>query len=86
MQPSNIFFSKLIKLEGRLREFNFRKIPKLENSFHIDVTDDYGRRIMFRMVEEENVCDYNVPVESLPRWLSTAVPHLSTAIKEAGAA
>lgn len=82
MQATNIFFSRLIKLEGRLREFNFRKIPSVENSFHIDVTDDRGRRIMFRMQDGESVTDWNVPIESLPHWIHYATPHLTTAIRE----
>ena len=84
MQATNIFFSKLIKLEGRLREFNFRKISGLQNIFHVDVTDDRGRRIMFRMAEQEGVSDWNVPVDSLPNWLSDASPYLNTAIREEG--
>ena len=46
----NIQFTKLVKAEGRLREFNFRKQNKLEDSvFTVDVSDDRGNRIIFSM-------------------------------------
>jgi hypothetical protein len=46
----NIQFTKLLKAEGRLREFNFRKVnAPQETLFTIDVCDDRGNRIMFRM-------------------------------------
>ena len=35
MQITNIYFSKIIKLENRLREFNFRKLPNTNNNFHV---------------------------------------------------
>jgi len=38
---------------------------------------------MFRMAEQEGVSDWNVPVDSLPHWLSNATPYLNDAIKEA---
>lgn len=81
MKSSNIFFSRLIKLDGRLREFNFRKIPALQDCFHVDVTDDWGRRIMFR-IEGQECSQYNMPADSLPHWLADATPHLHSAVRE----
>lgn len=81
MQATNIFFSKLIKLEGRLREFNFRKIPQTENSFHVDVTDDRGQRIMFQMKKSETG-EWQAPVDLLPNWINSAQTQLSLAINE----
>lgn len=82
MQATNIFFTKLIKLDGRLREFNFRKASPSQNSFHVDVTDERGRRIMFRVTSEDSVSDWNVPTDSLPHWLQYAEPQICSAIKE----
>ena len=51
----NIQFTKLIKAEGRLREFNFRKVNGLlEELFTVDVSDDRGNRIMFKMQKQGN--------------------------------
>ena len=40
----NIHFTRLIKAAGRLREFNFRKLP--DHLFHVDVSDERGNRII----------------------------------------
>lgn len=65
----NIQFTKLIKAEGRLREFNFRK-ANLDGQmlFGIDVTDDRGNRIIFRMHKEENTWKIE-PQQLLPVWI-----------------
>jgi len=83
MKATNIFFSKLIKLDGRLREFNFRKASSVQNSFHVDVTDDRGHRIMFYM-QKDGEGEWNTQLSALPNWLHVATPFLSTAIKEEG--
>jgi hypothetical protein len=81
MKATNIFFSKLIKLDGRLREFNFRKATTSQNSFHVDVTDDRGHRIMFYM-QKDGDGEWNTQLSTLPNWLHYATPFLNTAIKE----
>lgn len=41
MVLKNVQFSKLIKAEGRLREFNFRKSNGIIGPvYHVDVSDD----------------------------------------------
>lgn len=82
MQATNICFTKLIKLEGKLREFNFRKASPDHRSFHVDVTDERGRRIMFKVSLEETVSNWNLPFELLPSWLQHAEQHIHSAIKE----
>jgi len=65
----NIQFTKLIKAEGRLREFNFRKQNKLEDSvFTVDVSDDRGNRIIFYMKKEDGLWKI-VKQQPLPEWL-----------------
>ena len=51
----NIQFTRLVKADGRLREFNFRKFSGEEGEllFSIDVVDDRGNRIIFRMRKED---------------------------------
>jgi hypothetical protein len=78
----NIQFSKLIKAEGRLREFNFRKVNGLiEELFTVDVSDDRGNRIMFKMRKERNkpliITDHPVP-----DWIRTNIPRYNEAIEE----
>lgn len=64
----NIQFTKLVKADGRLREFNFRKLGGLnEGVYTIDVSDDKGNRIMFRMQKEEG--RWKIIPQSLPGWI-----------------
>ena len=64
----NIQFTKLIKADGRLREFNFRKLGGLnEGFFTIDVSDDKGNRIMLRMQKEDG--RWKIIPQPLPVWI-----------------
>ena len=65
----NIQFTRTIKADNRLREFNFRKLGGLqEGLFTIDVVDDRGNRIMFRMQKEDNGWRI-VNQQALPDWV-----------------
>ncbi len=78
----NIQFSKLIKAEGRLREFNFRKVNGLlEELFTVDVSDDRGNRIMFKMRKEggEWIMIIDQPI---PEWAKGNVARYNEAIEE----
>jgi hypothetical protein len=64
----NIQFTKLIKANGRLREFNFRKSNGLgDGSFTIDVSDDRGNRIVFHMQKSDNY--WKIIEQQLPPWI-----------------
>lgn len=65
----NIQFTKLVKIQGRLREFNFRKLNGInEGQFTVDVSDDKGNRIMFSMQKNGTTFTfYNSP--TLPSWI-----------------
>lgn len=64
----NIQFTKLLKAEGRLREFNFRKLGgQQEGIFTVDVVDDRGNRILFRMQKEDT--NWKIMEQALPRWI-----------------
>ena len=78
----NIQFSKLIKAEGRLREFNFRRVNGLhEELFTVDVSDDRGNRIMFKMRKEGN--DWLIVAEQpIPDWVRNSSPRFNEAIEE----
>ena len=77
----NIQFTKLIKAEGRLREFNFRKLGGInEGIFTIDVSDDKGNRIMFPMQKEEN--QWKIIPQPLPVWVQRCEQSFHDAIEE----
>jgi hypothetical protein len=64
----NIQFTRTIKADNRLREFNFRKLGGLqEGVFTIDVVDDRGNRIMFKMQKADNV--WKIVNQPLPDWV-----------------
>ncbi len=64
----NIQFTRLIKVEGRLREFNFRKLGGLnEGVFTVDVSDDRGNRIVFRMQKDND--QWKIQRQPLPAWV-----------------
>jgi len=67
----NIHFTKLVKVNGRLKEFNFRKLggPN-EGQFTVDVSDDRGNRILFRMQKEQDSWKIlEQPPQQLPNWV-----------------
>lgn len=76
-------FSRLLKAGGRLREFNFRKLTDLaENGwFHVDVADDRGDRIIFRLSPSQ--IPVLPPPLQLPEWIMEAMPQLLAIINTA---
>ena len=78
----NIQFTRLVKAEGRLREFNFRKFQG-ENSemlFSVDVVDDRGNRIIFRMKKENE--RWKILPDRLPAWILSNENNLNSLIEE----
>ena len=64
----NIQFTKLIKVNGRLKEFNFRKPNgKQEGLFTVDVIDENARRIIFSM--EKMDATWKIINSQLPAWV-----------------
>jgi hypothetical protein len=63
--PKNIAFTLLIKIKGRLHEFNFRK--RGASQYDTDTTDDRGNRIFFKMEREEET--WKIADTALPGWL-----------------
>jgi hypothetical protein len=77
----NIQFTKLVKADGRLREFNFRKSNGLqEGLFTVDVSDDRGNRIVLRMQREDGV--WKIVKQQLPTWIWENENVLHTLIEE----
>ena len=65
----NIQFTKLIKINGRLKEFNFRKPNgKQEGLFTVDVIDEKSTRIIFNMEKKES--NWKILTAQLPAWVT----------------
>ena len=78
----NIHFTKLVKAANRLREFNFRMLPGTSNSLlHVDVPDDRGNRIVFKMQKSDNN-HWRILEEGLPVWISSNENLLNQALAE----
>lgn len=61
-------FSLLIKVDGRLREFNFRKIRNTEEeSLAVNVCNERGDRIFFNMKKQESGWEFSP--SNLPLWI-----------------
>jgi hypothetical protein len=82
IQNRNIQFTKLVKTESRLREFNFRKVNGLhEELFTVDVSDDRGNRIMFKMHKEGN--DWVIITDQpVPDWVRGNASKFNEIIEE----
>jgi hypothetical protein len=77
----NIQFSKVIKTDGRMREFNFRKPNgQDEGLFTVDVSDDRGNRIVFKMQKEDQT--WKIVPQQLPAWILENESVLQEAIDE----
>lgn len=77
----NIQFSKLIKIEGRLREFNFRKLtPDQTILFSIDVADERQNRIIFQMKKEDD--SWKIISLAVPEWIQLNEAKFHEAIEE----
>ena len=65
----NIQFTKLIKADGRLREFNFRRYTSANQTpiFSVNVVDNRDNRILFELQKEENV--WKIIKQPLPAWI-----------------
>lgn len=65
----NIQFSRLVKANGILREFNFRKYsdPQGGMLFSVDVCDLRNNRIAFKMQQMET--SWKIVQTPLPEWV-----------------
>ena len=78
----NIQFTRNLKVNGLVREFNFRKISgPPDELFHVDVVDDRGNRIMFRM-QKTSEGHWRFLHPNMPGWLLDAENGLDKIIEE----
>jgi hypothetical protein len=78
----NIQFSRLVKAEGALREFNFRRHSDQQGVtlFSVDVCDMRNNRIAFKMKQQEQ--SWKIMHEKLPEWVLTNEQRLHELIEE----
>ncbi|MBX9783552.1 MAG: hypothetical protein K2X48_09690 [Chitinophagaceae bacterium] len=76
----NLQFTRHIKAEGRLREFNFTRHTGLrEGLFTVDVVDDRSNRLIFEMKRINNT--WMITQTSLPQWVLSCNTLLHEAIE-----
>jgi hypothetical protein len=76
----NLQFTRHIKAEGRLREFNFTRHTGLrEGLFTVDVVDDRGNRIIFGM--KRTGANWFITETNLHKWILECNPLLQEAIE-----
>jgi hypothetical protein len=65
----NIQFSRLVKADGTLREFNFRKHSDSQGGvlFSVDVCDLRNNRIAFKMQQKD--ATWKIVQSPLPEWV-----------------
>ena len=80
MTATNIAFTLLIKINGRQREFNFRKRP--DANYDTDTNDDHGNRYTFRM-EKVNEA-WKINGKSLPPWLMESEGLINDSLEKQG--
>ncbi len=77
----NIQFSRLVKTNDRLREFNFRKANgRPETVVNIDVVEERDIRIMFKMQKEND--RWRIIPQPMPQWLINVEGKLHELIEE----
>jgi len=63
-----IQFSKHLKADGRLKEFNFLKLNNVElPTYRVDVSDERGRRYIFKLSNDGK--HWKISGDELPKWL-----------------
>jgi hypothetical protein len=74
-------FTRLVKADGRLREFNFRKIKSpAEELFDVNVCNDRGDRIIFGMQKKDD--SWRIIPGQLPQWILQNENSLDKGIKD----
>ena len=77
----NIQFTKLIKVDGKLKEFNFRKPNgKQEGLFTVDVIDERGNRIIFNMEKIDQ--HWKIITREIPIWVLDSENNFHELIEE----
>jgi hypothetical protein len=73
-------FTRLVKAEGRLREFNFRKVKSPEEEFSVNVCTERGDRIIFGMQKKDT--GWQIQPGEIPGWILQNENSLNDAIED----
>lgn len=73
-------FTRLVKAEGRLREFNFRKVKSPEEEFSVNVCTERGDRIIFGMQKKDT--GWQIQPGEIPVWILQNENSLNDAIED----
>ncbi|ANH82258.1 hypothetical protein A8C56_15970 [Niabella ginsenosidivorans] len=77
-----VHFTRLIKINGRLREFNYRKNNNAGTYvFDVDTADDRGNRLFFRLAKEDNEWQLTSKLP-VPEWITDNRELLITELEE----
>ncbi|MCH5596811.1 hypothetical protein [Niabella ginsengisoli] len=77
-----IHFSRLVKINERLREFNYKKNNTAgDYVFDVDTADDRGNRIFFRLSKNDNEWTLN-STHAIPDWIGQHLQQLVTELEE----
>ena len=77
----NITFSKLVKLDNRQWEVNFRKLPSSPYQFHADTATLQGVRIQFSIYRDGS-SGWKIAGRDLPVLFTNACDKRGTAIEK----
>ena len=73
-------FTRLVKADGRLREFNFRKLTSPESElFSVNVCNERGDRFFFSMEKKDT--QWSIVKAPLPDWIVENEHSLNEAIE-----
>lgn len=74
-------FTRLVKAEGRLREFNFKKERSGdEEKFSVNVCNERGDRILFNMQKKDT--GWRIQPGEIPKWILQHESSLHEVIEE----
>jgi len=76
----NIQFSRLIKVNGQLKEFNFRKPTPESKIYNVDIGDERGNRFIWSMEQADG--QWKIKGGLLPGWIVESETLLDAAINE----
>ena len=77
----NIAFSRVLKMNGRVWEFNFRKLPGEPNAFHTDFTDAKDARVQFILFLDTDG-SWKIKGALVPAWILKEITALTNVIEE----
>ncbi|GAB3413075.1 hypothetical protein [Niabella aquatica] len=78
-----IHFSRLVKINNRLREFNFKKNNNAgDYVFDVDTADDRGNRLFFRLTKNNDNQWSLDSKQPIPDWIENHQQQLVVELEE----